>query len=51
MERVYTLTIKVTGDGTPEKAAELIARIVDRIKVDGEASLGNLQATVTVTEK
>jgi len=51
MEKHYELTIKVTGDGTQEKSQELIAKIIERIIVDGEASLGNLQAAVTIVEK
>lgn len=51
MEKKYEITITVIGNGTPEKAAELIAKIVEAIKGVGEASLGNLQASTSVVEK
>jgi hypothetical protein len=51
MEKKYEVVITVIGDGSPKKAEELIANVVEKIKVVGEASLGNLQASVTITEK
>ena len=51
MEKHYEITIEVIGDGTEDKKAELIAKVVERIAVEGQASLGNLQAAVTITEK
>ncbi len=51
MEQHYELVIKVNGNGTPEKATELIAKIVEAIKAVGEASLGNLQASTSIVEK
>ncbi len=51
MQRTYELKITVIGDGSPEKAQELITKVVEKIKVVGEASLGNLQASVVVKEK
>jgi hypothetical protein len=51
MEKKFEVVLTVTGDGSPEKANELIAKIVEKIKVVGEASLGNLQASLTIVEK
>jgi ABC-type Fe3+-hydroxamate transport system substrate-binding protein len=50
MEKKIEVIINVIGPGTPEKAQELIAKIVEKIK-NLEASLGNLQAAVTVVVK
>ena len=51
MEKNYTVTIKIIGDGTEDKKTELITKVVEKIKVVGEASLGNLQASLVITEK
>lgn len=51
MEKTFEVVIKVVGDGTETKAEELIGKIVEKIKVVGEASLGNLQASLTIVEK
>jgi len=51
MEKTYTVVITVIGDGTEDKKKELIAKVVEKIRVVGEASLGNLQASLTITEQ
>lgn len=50
MTKTYTLTITTSGDGSEEKAEELIAKI-EKIIEDVRASLGNLQADVTLVEQ
>jgi len=51
MVKKFEVVVTITGDGTDEKQAELVKKVVDRIKVEGQASLGNLQASTTVVEK
>lgn len=51
MTKKFEVVIAVSGDGTPGKAEELITKIVEKIKVDGQASLGNLQSSLTIVEK
>ncbi|MEN6560964.1 MAG: hypothetical protein ABFD52_09335 [Acidobacteriota bacterium] len=51
MEQHYELIIKVNGEGTPEKAAELSTKVIEQIKAAGEMSLGNLQASTTLIKK
>jgi hypothetical protein len=50
MEKHYEVVLTVTGDGSQEKAEELIAKTVEKIRIV-EASLGNLQLALTITEK
>ena len=50
MEKNYTVTITVIGDGTEDKKTELITKVVERITLI-ETSLGNLQASLTIVEK
>ncbi len=51
MEKTYTIVITVIGDGTEDKKTELINKVVEKIKVVGEASLGNLQSSLVIVEK
>ena len=51
MVKKFEVVVTITGDGTDEKQAELVKKVVDRIKVEGQASLGNLQASTTIVEK
>ncbi len=51
MIKTYELVVKVIGDGSEAKKKELIAKVVQRIKVEGECSLGSLQASLTIAEK
>jgi|GEM_PF-3257316 len=50
MEKHFELTINITGDGTEEKKTELLNKTVEKIKII-EASLGNLQLSLTIAEK
>jgi hypothetical protein len=50
MVKKFEVVIKVIGDGTEDKKKELIGKIVEKIKITGEASLGNLQASLTIEE-
>jgi ABC-type Fe3+-hydroxamate transport system substrate-binding protein len=50
MEKIYTLTITTSGDGSEAKAEELIAKLVAQIS-EIRGSLGNLQADVTLIEQ
>lgn len=50
MEKHYEVVLTVIGDGSEEKAEELIAKTVEKIKII-ESSLGNLQLALTITEQ
>ena len=50
MEKKFEITLTVTGDGSAEKAEELITKTVEKIKLV-ESSLGNLQLALTIVEK
>jgi len=50
MEKKFEVVLTVTGDGSPEKAEELIAKTVEKIRII-ESSLGILQLALTITEK
>ena len=49
MEKVYTLTITTSGDGSEAKAEELIDKLAAKI-AEMRSSLGNIQADVTLAE-
>lgn len=51
MVKTYEVVITVIGPGEEAKKQELIAKVVEKIKVVGEASLGNLQSSLTITEE
>lgn len=51
MEKHCELVVKIIGPGDENKKKELTEKVLRALKVAGERSLGDLQASVTIKEK